>query len=223
MPNLKLVPKYAATDGLFTAQSTLGVIPLDGSLVEGGKFNGGDLSYKVSLTSTTAETGTITIFGEDQYGNTISEDIAAPNNNTRESVKYFNKILRVFRSNMVGAGNITGNITGKCVSTWIKPSEQGFNGISWDINSYNTEGTENVCTYLLEHTLSALGKGHPEPRNINTHDAFITSNADDPVSGNIDGNYGWPPNGYRIRVVDYTGLPGNEATTIEFNSKVVSV
>lgn len=101
MPKLQTVEFGAVdtldADGICVDVSAAGAATLSatGALVSGGVATF-DVARGVSITSTGNESSrTFTVTGTDQYGETLVEDIAGPNNTTANGVKAFKTVTSV--------------------------------------------------------------------------------------------------------------------------------
>lgn len=103
----------ADADGIAQAQQTGGAgnLTLNGAFVAGGIAQL-DAQRKVGIASAgNLSAVTFTVFGTDQAGNSVSESLAGPNNNTVSTTLDFYTVTRVAVSAAVGT-NVTVGTTG---------------------------------------------------------------------------------------------------------------
>lgn len=103
-------PATAAATGIATAQllGAAGNLTLDGATVSGGVAVL-DVPRNVTLTvATTNQSGvTFTIYGTDEYGVSMVEQITGPNNNTVQGKKAFKRVTRVAASGAIATNGVS--------------------------------------------------------------------------------------------------------------------
>lgn len=103
-------PDTADVDGVCTTEllGAAGDIPIDGAAASGGVAT---LDVPRNITLTTATTNhsalTITVTGTDAYGNTMSEAITGPNNNTVAGKKAFKTVTQVASDGAIATNGIS--------------------------------------------------------------------------------------------------------------------
>jgi hypothetical protein len=116
-------PIVADVDGIATVQlaSAAGNFTLDGARVAGGVAT---LDRPRNFTLTGATTNhsavTFTVTGKDEYGNTVVETLAGPNNNTVSGKKAFKTVSRVAVSGAIATNGVSvgfGDVLGLPVFT----------------------------------------------------------------------------------------------------------
>lgn len=103
-------PIAADTDGVATTEllGSAGDIPIDGVRASGGVATL-DVPRNVTLTVATTNHSalTLTVYGTDEYGNTVIEAITGPNNNTVSGKKAFKTVTRVASSGAIATNGIS--------------------------------------------------------------------------------------------------------------------
>lgn len=111
-----------------------------------------DLARTITLTSTDDLSAiNFTIHGTDQFGNTISEVVAGPNNTTVTSVKQYNTITAIASSGNYTHFSIGSGSTG--TFQWIK-----FNTFNIDPNITIAAEVVGTINYTINQTVDSLGK-----------------------------------------------------------------
>lgn len=111
-------PDTLVADGVSTVQTTAGAanLTITGALASGGVATF-DVPRNVTLTGATTDHSavTATVTGTDEYGNTVVENIACPNNNTVAGKKAFKTVTKVHVDGAiattgisVGSGDVLG-------------------------------------------------------------------------------------------------------------------
>lgn len=110
-----------------------------------------DLARTITLTSTdNLSAVNFTIHGTDQFGNTISEVLAGPNNNTVTSVNKYNTITAIASSGNYTHFSIGSGSTG--TFQWIK-----FNTFNVDPNITISAEVLGTINYTVNQTIDSLG------------------------------------------------------------------
>lgn len=103
-------PDTAVATGVTTAQllGAAGNLAIDGTLAVSGVATF-DVPRNFTLTAaTTNQSGiTFTVTGQDEYGNTMKETLAGPNNNTVQGKKAFKKITQVAANAAIATNGVS--------------------------------------------------------------------------------------------------------------------
>ncbi len=114
-----------------------------------------DLARTITLTSSdNLSAVNFTIHGTDQFGNTISEVLAGPNNTTVTSVNQYNTITAIASSGNYTHFSIGSGSTG--TFQWIK-----FNTFNVDPNITISAEITGTITYSINQTVDSLGRYVP--------------------------------------------------------------
>lgn len=102
-----------------------------------------DVPRSVSITATGANTATYLVSGYDQYGQPMSQTLAAPSTSTVKTTKMFKSVVSVTNNNATAGTNNLAVGTGDDVGLPIRVTDLGyiqsamFNGAAVTINSTN--------------------------------------------------------------------------------------
>lgn len=186
----------ADDDGIAQNQqpSGAGNLTLNGVLVSGGvaTLTGAGMARQVLITAAANESAkTLTIYGTNATGNSISETVTGPNATTATTTNYFRSVTRVAISG-AAAGNIKVGTNGVGSSRVVQPDlhKKPFNiGIGCVVS-----GTVN---FTLQHTFDDIG----DSTGLNWFDHDDIASA----SATIDSNYAFPVRGVRVKINSGTG------------------
>lgn len=147
----------ADADGIAQAQQTVGAadLTLNGALVAGGVAQL-DAQRKVGIASAgNLSAVTFTVYGTDQAGNSISESLAGPNNNTVSTTLDFYTVARVAVSGAVGT-NVTVGTTGVGASAPI-PLDQYISPFNVSIGCTVTGTIDYTVQYTFDAVFASAG------------------------------------------------------------------
>ena len=191
-------------DGIAQAQAVAGAgnLTLNGALIASGKWSAsGRFGQKVSITSTGNDSGrTFTVTGITPEGRNDTETITGPNTTTTTGSKYFREVTSI-AVDAACAGNISAGLLGAGATPAFVPNYKMENfkasiGVT-------VSGTIN-CT--VQHTFSEVFD-----RDTTSNDWTWFSNDDASLvglTGNVDGNYAYPPRACRL-IVNSVTAPGS--------------
>ena len=161
----------ASTTSIAAAQTLGGAGNMTLAAAAGtGAFHQTDQACKVTLTSTgNISSVTFTVTGTDIAGNTLTEDITGPNNNTVTGTKFFNTVTQIAADGAVGtntsAGNAAGTAGGQAVLTAGRTRVRGMHittgGTVGNISYYNTSPVSG--TSLFSFQVATTTKDYIDP------------------------------------------------------------
>ena len=161
----------ASTTSIAAAQTLGGAGNMTLAAAAGtGAFHQTDQACKVTLTSTgNISSVTFTVTGTDIAGNTLTEDITGPNNNTVTGTKFFNTVTQIAADGAVGtntsAGNAAGTTGGQAVLTAGRTRVRGMHittgGTVGNISYYNTSPVSG--TSLFSFQVATTTKDYIDP------------------------------------------------------------
>ena len=161
----------ASTTSIAAAQTLGGAGNMTLAAAAGtGAFHQTDQACKVTLTSTgNISSVTFTVTGTDIAGNTLTEDITGPNNNTVTGTKFFNTVTQIAADGAVAtntsAGNAAGTTGGQAVLTAGRTRVRGMHittgGTVGNISYYNTSPVSG--TSLFSFQVATTTKDYIDP------------------------------------------------------------
>ena len=161
----------ASTTSIAAAQTLGGAGNMTLAAAAGtGAFHQTDQACKVTLTSTgNISSVTFTVTGTDIAGNTLTEDITGPNNNTVTGTKFFNTVTQIAADGAVGtntsAGNAAGTTGGQAVLTAGRTRVRGMHittgGTVGNISYFNTSPVSG--TSLFSFQVATTTKDYIDP------------------------------------------------------------
>lgn len=159
----------------------------------------GVFERKISLTSTGNISGVnFTIYGRDIRGNSITETIAGPNNNTVLTTGYFFQVDRIATNGAVGTNTSAGIDIGR--SNWMK-----FDNFNQPVDGSVIITVTGTINYTVVYTGDDV-EINSSPITINHPDSAVVN-----ATAQGTGNFAFPCNASRIEINSSTNgtLTGN--------------
>jgi hypothetical protein len=155
-----------------------------------------DVARRVRITTVSNESGkTLTIYGTDRYGNTISETMTGPNATTGDSLLDYKTVTRIAVS-AAFTGAVTAGTGPKASTPWINFVNRYDTPVDIGFAVQLSSGAS--LTYDVEHTFATNMATSLGPYDVMTHETLGAQTTTQ------DGNYAFGATAMRATITAYT-------------------